>query len=148
MINISMIWKAFWMMICLKITSTQWFVLIWNIFCNKKSSLFHWEVFHEINVNQTTLKLYTSWMHGKNQHRSTIIKHALLRNKCEYQHSADIFVRNIFNPFHGTGLFLYSPRKAEVSWCFHRALKETSVMKWVKSDLIFTYFLTCISNWR
>ena len=77
-----MIWKAFWMMICLKITSTQWFVLIWNIFCNKKSSLFHWEVFHEINVNQTTLKLYTSWMYGKNQHRSTIKKHGLLWNKC------------------------------------------------------------------
>ena len=25
-----------------------------------------------------------------------------------YQHSADIFAKNIFNPFHGTGLFLHS----------------------------------------
>ena len=35
-----------------------------------------------------------------------------------YQHSADIFVKNIFNPFHGPGLFLYFLkyiRKLEVS---------------------------------
>ena len=42
----------------------------------------------------------------------------LLWNKHEYQHSADIFVKNIFNPFPGTGLFLYFLkyiRKPEVS---------------------------------
>ena len=109
MINISMIWKAFWMMICLKITSTQWFVLIWNIFCNKKSSLFHWEVFHEINVNQTTLKLYTSWMHGKNQHRSTIIKHALLRNKCVNINILQIYLLEISLTHFMALVFFYTP---------------------------------------
>ena len=36
----------------------------------------------------------------------------------EYQHSGDIFVKNIFKPFHDTGLFLYFLkyiRKREVS---------------------------------
>ena len=36
----------------------------------------------------------------------------------EYQYSADIFVKNIFKSFHGTGFFLYSLkyiRKPEVS---------------------------------
>ena len=27
----------------------------------------------------------------------------------KFQHCADIFIRNIFNPFHGTGLFLILP---------------------------------------
>ena len=31
----------------------------------------------------------------------------LFWNKDEYQHSAEIFVKNIFNPFSETGLFLY-----------------------------------------
>ena len=37
--------------------------------------------------------------------------------KQQYQHSADIFVEKVFNPFHGTSLFLYSLkyiRKPEV----------------------------------
>ena len=38
-------------------------------------------------------------------------KAALLWNmNHEYQHSADIMVKNTFNPFHGTGVFLYFPR--------------------------------------
>ena len=37
----------------------------------------------------------------------TIRTHALFLNKHEYQYSADIFVKNIFKPFHGTGLFIY-----------------------------------------
>ena len=57
----------------------------------------HWEVFLEINLNQKTLKFYTSWVHWKNQCRSTVRKHALLWNKQGYQHSTDIFVNNIFN---------------------------------------------------
>ena len=47
----------------------------------------------------------------------------------------DIFVKNIFNPFHGTGVFLYFPkyiRKPEAAWCFHVALKEASPIKWVR----------------
>ena len=67
----------------------------------------HWEVFPEINLTQKTLKFYTSKVHGTNQWRSTIRKHALLWNKHKNQDSADIFVKNTFNPFHGIGLFLY-----------------------------------------
>ena len=102
----------------------------------------HWEVFLEINLNQKTLTFYTFWVHWKNQCRSNIRKRALLWNKYEYQHSADIFVKNIFIPFHGTGLFLYFLkyiRKPEVSWCFQGGLKETSTTKWVKNHLIFSY---------
>ena len=60
-----------------------------------------------INLIQKSLKFYTSWVHWKNQCRSIVRKHALLWNKHEYQHFAYIFVRNIFNPFPGTGVFLY-----------------------------------------
>ena len=61
----------------------------------------YWEAFLEINLNQKTLKFYTSWKHWKNQCRSTVRKHARLWNKNEYQHITDIFLKNIFNPFHG-----------------------------------------------
>ena len=92
------------MMICLKNTSTQY--VFWNICYNRKSLLFqrvaskiyaiiktvywfnwllwtstwsgHWEVFLETNLNQKTLKLYTSWVHWKHQYRSTIRKHAVM----------------------------------------------------------------------
>ena len=56
--------------------------------------------------------------------RWTIRKHALFWNKTEYQHSIEIFVKNIFDPFHDTDLFLYSLRsikKPEVSWYFQGA---------------------------
>ena len=95
-----------------------------------------------INLNQKILRFDTSWVHWKNQCRLTVRKHALLWNKHEYQHSADIFVKNIFNPFPGTGLFLYFLkyiRKPEVSWCFQGALKKSSAIIWVKSHLIFSY---------
>ena len=36
-----------------------------------------------------------------------------LMNKHENQHSADKFVKNIFNRFHDTGLFLYSVNISE-----------------------------------
>ena len=45
-------------------------------------------------------------------------KHALLWNKHEYQHAADIFDKNIFSPVHDTGIFICSLkyiRKPEVS---------------------------------
>ena len=85
----------------------------------------HWEVFLEINFNQKTLKLYTSRVHWKTQCRSTVRKHALLWNNHKYQHSADTFINNIFNPFHDTGFFLYffkCIRKSEVFWCFQETL--------------------------
>ena len=107
----------------------------------------HWEVFLEINLIQKTLKIFTSWVHWKNQCRSTVRKHALLWNKHEYQHSADICVKNIFNPFPGTGLFLYFLkyiRKPEVFWCFQGALKESSAIKWVKGYFIFSYLFSYI----
>ena len=137
---------------------TQWLLLIQNKFYDRKSLLFqlvafkiyakiktvydfnwlpwtstrssHWEVFLEINLNQNTLTLYTSWVYWINQCRSTKIKHALLRNKHKCQHSTDIFVKNIFNPFQGSGLFCYS---------FQGPQKETSAMWWVKSCLSFSY---------
>ena len=78
----------------------------------------HWEVFIEINWIQKTLK-FTSWVHWKNQCRSTVRKYALLCNKHEYQHSADKFLKNIFNLFPGTGPFLYflkHIRKTQPKW--------------------------------
>ena len=60
--------------------------------------------FTRSNLNQKILKFYMWWVHQKNQCRSTVKKHALLWNKHEYQHSADIFVKSIFSPFHGTAL--------------------------------------------
>ena len=35
-------------------------------------------------------------------------KACCVMEKHECQHSVEIFVKNIFNPFHGTGIFLYS----------------------------------------
>ena len=92
-------------MIHLKNISTLWFLLISSI-CYNKTILFqlvafkihaiiktaycvnwlpwtssgssHWEVFLEIDLNQKTLKFYTSRMHWKNQCRSTIRKHAVM----------------------------------------------------------------------
>ena len=60
---------------------------IWLPWASTRSS--HWDVFLEINLNQKILKLYSIWVHWKNQCRLTIRKHALLWNKHEYQHSAD-----------------------------------------------------------
>ena len=90
-------------------------LVVFKIYAIIKTSCFNWlpwtstgnsqcEVFLEIKLNQKILKFYTSWVHWKNQCRSVIRKHALLWNKCKYQHF-DIFVRNIFNPFHTTGFF-------------------------------------------
>ena len=86
--------KTFQTMFHSKNTSTQWFVLIYNICYHKKSLLFqlvafkiyaiiktiycfnwltwtsmgnsHWEAFLEFNLNQKILKLYTSSVHWKN----------------------------------------------------------------------------------
>ena len=113
----------------------------WLPWTSTRSS--YWEVFLEISLNQKTLKFHTSWVYCKNKCRSTVRKHALLRNKHECQQSADIFVKNIFNPFHGTGLFLYFLkyiRKPEVFWFYQEALKETSAIKWL--------FVTYLSYWR
>ena len=99
-------------------------------------------MFFEINLIHKTFKFYTSWVHWKNQCKLTVRKHGLLWNKHEYQHSADISFKNIFNPFPATGLFLHFLkyiRKTEVSWCFQGALKESTARKWVKSNFIFSY---------
>ena len=166
-----------------------------------------------MNLNQKTMKLYTSWAHWKNQcrtrssHQRCSARKGVLRNSAKstgkhlchtglrpatslkkrlwhrcflvnfvkflrtlfyrtppgdcfsrtnmsmlyYETSMNIdilltyllkTVENIFNPFHGTGLFLYSlkyMKKPEVSWSFQRAWKETWSTKWVKSHLIFSY---------
>ena len=83
-----------------------------------------YKVFFEINLNLKTLKLYTSWVYWKRQRRSIIRKHTLLWNKHKYQHSAGLFVKNIFKTFHGTLLCLYVLKyviKPEVSWSFQGA---------------------------
>ena len=64
----------------------------WMPWTSTRSS--QWQVFLEINLNKILLKLYTSWVHRKNQCRSTVKKHALLWGKREYQHSAETFVKN------------------------------------------------------
>ena len=100
--------------------------------------------FFKIKLNQETLKLYTSWVHWKKHCRLMLRKRALLWNKHEYQHSADIFIKNDFNSLHGTGVFLYSLkyiRKFMLSWYFQGALKKTSAMQWAKNNLIFSYLL-------
>ena len=38
----------------------------------------HCEMFLEINLNQKALKFFTSWMHWKNQCKSTLRKHAVM----------------------------------------------------------------------
>ena len=100
----------------------------------------HWKVFLDTNLNQKTLTLYTSWMHWKKQCRSTVKKHALLWNKHEYQYSAHIFVKNIFNPFYGTGLSLYFlkyiRKPPELSWCFQEAWKR--LWPWNGLRVIYT----------
>ena len=111
----------------------------WTFTCSR-----HWEVFLEINLIQKTSKFCTSWVHWKNQCRSSVRKHALLWNKHEYQHFADTFLKIIFNSLSSTGLFLYFLkyiRKPEVSLSFQGALKESGAIKWVKSHFIFSYFL-------
>ena len=148
--------KSFWMIIRLKNISTHWFVLIWNICYNKKSLLLQLvalNIYRKHSLRGVpwnrlkSVSIDTSWVHWENQCISTIRKHALLWKKHGYQRSTDIFVRNIFNAFRATGLFLYSLkyiRKPEVSWYFQGALKETRAMKWSKSHLIFSY-LFCYS---
>ena len=108
----------------------------------------HWEVLPEISLIQKTLRFYISWVHWKNQCRSTVREHA----KHEYQHSAQILVKNIFNPFHGTDIFLYFLKyiiKPKVSWCFQEVLKDSSAIKWVNNHFIFIYlFCYLLSNWK
>ena len=67
----------------------------------------HREVFCEMNLNHETLKFWYLLNALKEQCRSNVKKHVLLWSKHECQHSADIFVKNIFNSFCSTGLFLY-----------------------------------------
>ena len=104
----------------------------------------HWKVFLEINLIQKTLKIY-NWYPLSALKEPAEIDHKKTSSIMEQawkSTTADIFIKNIFNPFHGTGLFIYFLkyiRKPEVSWCFQGELKETSTMKWVKNHLIFSY---------
>ena len=119
----------------LRSTSIQWFLLIWNVCYNKKSLLCQLVV---LNIYRKQSLRVVLWNHFKSGNIETLYllsalkepvqinykNHALLWNKDGYQHSADIFIKNIFNPIYGTGLNLYSLkyiRKSEFSWCFQRA---------------------------
>ena len=58
----------------------------------------------------------------------------------EYQYSAEMFVENIFNPFHITVLFLYFLeyiRKPEVSWFFLGGIErnQSHEMGWESFDI-------------
>ena len=120
----TLIKKFIFQLVAFKIYAIKTAYFFQLVAMNINTGISHWELFLEINWNQKTLKLYTSWVHWKNQWRSTMRKHALLWNKLEYQHCTDIFVKNIFHPFYGTSLFLYSlkySRKPEVYSCFQRA---------------------------
>ena len=96
--------------------STPWFNwLPWTSTGSSYLRGFRWN-----QRNLEILKFYTSWVHWKNQCRSTVRNYALLGNEHEYQHS-DTIVKNIFNPFYGTGVFLYFLkyiRKPEVAHVF------------------------------
>ena len=102
----------------------------------------HWEVFLEINLNEKTLRFYTSWVLGKNQCRSTVRKYALLWNKHKNQ-QYDIFIKNIFNPFMVLVSFCTSWNTSENQRfpdVFRRHWKRpVHTMKWVKNNLIFSY---------
>ena len=112
--------------------STQWFqVGTFKIYViANRSSLLLLLVAMNINLKHSLTSV--SWSQLKSKNIETLyflkalkepvqIDYALLWNKHEYQHSADIFVKYIFNPICGTGLFLYSLkciRKPGISWCF------------------------------
>ena len=112
----------------------------------------HREVFLEINLIQKTLKFYTSWVHWKNQCRSTVRKNDLLWNKHEYQHSADIFVKNIFNHLLAL-VFFYTFRNTSEKLKFPDVFREhwKRAVPWNWLRVIYysvTYFVTYLSNWR
>ena len=152
---------AFWVTISLNNTLTQRFLLIWNICYDKKSLFVPTGCLKNINYNKNRLffqlvaidicqkqsqrcSLKSTWirnhwnfvpleLHWKNHCRSVIRKQALLWYKDEYHYFGDIFVKNVSNTFHGTGLFLYSLkdiRGLEISWWFQGVQKETIALKW------------------
>ena len=93
----------------------------------------YWEMLPEMNLNQKTLKLYTSWVHWKNKCRSTRRMDPLFKH--EYQHSGDIFVKNIFKPFHDTNLFadllfLTLLVTSSFSWSMHNLLLSCVICFW------------------
>ena len=125
-------------------------VYCFNLLPWKSARNSHWDMFLEINLNQKRLKLYTYWVRWKKQYKLAIRKHALLWNTHEYlniwisEYSDSILVKNSFNPFHHTGLFLCTLkyiRKPGVYWCFLGTCKKNSIIKW-------GYFVTNISDWR
>ena len=100
----------------------------------------HWEVFLEINFNQKTLTVYTSWVHWKNQCRLTVWEHAVLWNKLyqQYQHSTHIFVKNIFNPF-TFSLLPETHMKTRGFLMFSGGIERDHCHEMVKSNLLFRY---------
>ena len=70
-------------------------------------------------------------MHGKNHSRSTLRTHALSWNKHKYQQSTGVLVKNIFHPFHGTGVFSILPeidQKARGFMIFSDGIKRDHEM--------------------
>ena len=100
----------------------------------------HWEVFLEVSLIQKTLEFYTSWVQWKNQCRLTLKKHFLFSSifKHEYQHSTDILVKNIFNPFPGLfwsfSILSEIDQKTRGFLMFQGALKKSNPIEWVKES--------------
>ena len=127
-------------------------VYSFNWLLRRSAESIYWNVFLKINRNQKTIKLYTTWDHWYNWRRLTIRKHALLWNKYQYQHSADIFVKIIVNPFMAL-VSLYTPWNTSEKQRFSDNFREhrkrpvlSKALRVIQSSV--TYFVTYISNWR
>ena len=108
------------MIIHLQNTSTQLFLLIWNVWYNKSSLLLQLVA---MNIYGIQSPRGVPWNQIKSENVKTLFLFSALKEPAQVdckkacsvmeqawiQHSADIFVKNIFiNPFRGTGLFQYS----------------------------------------
>ena len=100
----------------------------------------HWEVFFEINLNQKTLKFYTSWAQWKNQWRLTVRKHVLLWNNLEYQHSA---IYAIIKKVHFSQLVVF-----KIYAIIKTVFKIYAIIKTVYGFIWLPWAFTWSSHWE
>ena len=86
-----------------------------------------------------SIKIFTSWVHWKNLYRSTIRKHALLWNKHEYQHSADVLLKICLSHFMAL-VFFY------ISWNTSENQKFLDVFKGHRKTLVPGNVLSRVSH--
>ena len=105
----------------------------------------HWEEFLEMNLNQKTLKLYTSWVRWKNRCRSTVRKHALLWKKHEHQQFTDNWQLLKISLTHFMALdFFYASWNISENQSFpdvFRGIRRDQCDEWGKSHLSLSYLL-------